>query len=206
VKKLLKRFISFVLLDRIIWSGPAGGVYVTFDDGPHEANTANILNSLNGMQCPATFFLLGENVLANRNLVKTIASAGHIVGNHGMSHGRRRQHNVISYVKEALHCQRLLDECIGRRLSKKLFRPPYGEIRFLDAVILVSLGYRIIMWSEDSRDSFIVKEDEFLSQFHTKEFGLGDILLFHEDSEMTTRLLPEIIRVLTTRGVEFSKF
>ena len=61
-------------------------IALTFDDGPHPVYTEQMLNLLEEMEVPATFFLLGQNVEKQGELVKEIAQKGHLIGNHTYHH------------------------------------------------------------------------------------------------------------------------
>lgn len=207
MNKAAKRIVSTLLFGRLVWSGPKeGGLYLTFDDGPHGENTEEILRTLKKEQCVASFFLSGDAAFKHQSIVRDIHAAGHLVANHGMTHQRRDNHNTISYVRDAFSCQRLLERITGDKALKKIFRPPYGELKIIDAMILIAFGYRVIMWSIDSEDSFISQDQKLLAKFDKMTLKGGDILLFHEDSAMTTRLLPKILSLLKRNNDAFSSF
>jgi peptidoglycan-N-acetylglucosamine deacetylase len=57
-------------------------VALTIDDGPDPSSTPLILAELRRQQARATFFLISERVLGQQQLVRTVASEGHELGNH----------------------------------------------------------------------------------------------------------------------------
>lgn len=61
-------------------------LYLTFDAGYENGNTAKILDILQKHQVPAAFFLVGNYIEKNADLVRRMAEEGHIVGNHTMHH------------------------------------------------------------------------------------------------------------------------
>src|SRR5689334_23318582 len=66
--------------------GPADGVAVTFDDGPHPEGTPGALATLERAGAPATFFLIGEQVQRDPGLAREIAARGHTIAVHGHRH------------------------------------------------------------------------------------------------------------------------
>lgn len=66
--------------------GPGPWVHLTFDDGPHPAYTPAVLDRLAAYRVAATFFLVGERVVAHPALARRVADAGHAVGYHSFTH------------------------------------------------------------------------------------------------------------------------
>ena len=61
-------------------------IYLTFDAGFENGNTPAILDALKKHQAPATFFVVGNFISENQELIKRMEAEGHIVGNHTMTH------------------------------------------------------------------------------------------------------------------------
>jgi peptidoglycan/xylan/chitin deacetylase (PgdA/CDA1 family) len=61
-------------------------IAITFDDGPHEKYTSQVLSILAAYQATATFFVIGKNIAGNENILKQIDAEGHILGNHSYTH------------------------------------------------------------------------------------------------------------------------
>src|ERR1019366_3048145 len=72
----------------LYWHGDAAAkkIALTFDDGPNEPYTAEILKILKENQVRATFFLLGKNVEADPQTARDILASGHVIGNHSYDH------------------------------------------------------------------------------------------------------------------------
>ena len=207
MKAALKYLISTIFFKRIVWTGlPDTGIYLTFDDGPHYENTPKILKSLAEAEISATFFLLGNAAERHMQIVEEMLAAGHVIGNHGMRHQRRDSHSLRTFIQDVEDCQHVLQQCAGEARLRKLFRPPYGELRVLDALVLFAKGYKIIMWSMDSEDSFISDESGLLDRISAAQVEGGEVLLFHEDSALTTKLLPQLISILKGKVTGFSTF
>ena len=100
-------------------------ITLTFDDGPDERYTPQILDILQRYQVPAAFFIVGLNGDLNGTLLQRIVTEGHEIGNHTFTHPNL---GVISQQQLSLEInatERLLESRLGIR--SVLFRPPYAE-------------------------------------------------------------------------------
>jgi len=78
------------LFGSVVGRGPrrTRTLYLTFDDGPSPSATERIAETLEAHRAPAAFFMVGEHVVRHPGLARTIARAGHEVGNHTQHHVR----------------------------------------------------------------------------------------------------------------------
>ena len=127
-----------------------GELALTFDDGPNPAWTPKLLDVLANHDLRATFFLLGGRAQASPELVRSIAAAGHLIGNHSWSHPNmaRSRSNLIR--DELLHTQDTLEQIVGARV--KFFRPPYGARRPFVFRIARELGLKVVLWNAMTSD------------------------------------------------------
>lgn len=198
-KKLLQRLLP------LFWTRPSGGkkLYLTFDDGPFQENTASILKTLERYQAKGTFFMVGAQVAELPDLARRIEREGHAVGLHGLRHINPKEQGCFEYVRNVVRARDLLQSVLGTDLERPLLRPPYGYLGPLATLVLLLKGYRIAMWNVDPLD-FRSKGPEELVRFVSRA-GLqdGDILLFHDDCPHTAAALPAIIEELQGRGFRF---
>lgn len=61
-------------------------IALTFDDGPIQGVTNQVLDILKENNVKATFFVVGQNVAANPGLVQRAVAEGHLLGNHTYTH------------------------------------------------------------------------------------------------------------------------
>jgi len=174
------------------WQMPANAgdpaVYLTFDDGPHPAATPYVLDQLAKYNARATFFCIGKNVIEYPDIYDRLLAEGHAAGNHTHNHLRGWQTKTKDYLLNTQQAAQFIDS--------KLFRPPYGRIKRMQAAQLHKLGYRIIMWSLLSGDF-----DTSLAPvrclenvvFHLKP---GDIVVFHDSQKAWERMSYALPRVL----------
>lgn len=173
---------------------------VTFDDGPHSVNTPLILATLAAAHVRATFFLQGQEAQRHRGLVRDIHDAGHQVANHAYLHLDARRIPAGKYVDEVLRTQDLLAEIVQCDLPRD-FRPPYGSITPTTFLALARRGYRFVLWSKDSRDSFLKEPASLVASVSGLVVDDGDIVLFHEDYPQTVAALPDILAGFRARSL-----
>lgn len=119
---------------------------LTYDDGPNPRSTPELLDVLAHHNVHATFFLVGKFVRGQRDLVRRIHAAGHLVGNHTMSHPFLATRPMSFVRREVLDCNALLEDTIGAPV--RYFRAPFGArrpgiLRFLRSVDLVPVQWNV---------------------------------------------------------------
>jgi peptidoglycan/xylan/chitin deacetylase (PgdA/CDA1 family) len=124
-------------------------VWLTFDDGPHPANTRKVLTTLAAHGIKATFFVLGENAASRIALVKEAFDAGHRIGNHSYSHPNLTTLGAADVETEIVRTEAVIKAYLG---DHKLFRPPYGAHNATVDGIAGGLNYRSIFWNVDTED------------------------------------------------------
>ncbi|HEX7657399.1 MAG TPA: glycosyltransferase [Sphingomonas sp.] len=100
-----------------------GDLALTFDDGPDPDWTPRILSILEEKHVPATFFIVGENALTQRHLLKRMVSDGDEVGSHTYTHPNLANVSNRQVALELNTTQRLFQAFTGHSL--RLFRAPY---------------------------------------------------------------------------------
>lgn len=174
---------------------PVDTVALTFDDGPYPETTPSLLAALGDAQ--ATFFLWGEHAAAHPELVRAIAAAGHVLGNHSWTHPRLTGLDTRARDREIRRTQDLLTRLTGTRPI--LFRPPYGDT---DAALVHALaGHRLtqVLWSVDTRDWAGASTDEIAVAAAAVQ--PGGVVLMHEGRPATVQAVPRILAALAARGL-----
>jgi peptidoglycan/xylan/chitin deacetylase (PgdA/CDA1 family) len=118
---------------------------LTFDDGPNPAATPQLLEVLFRRNIRATFFLIGDFVRLEPALTREIAAAGHVIGNHTMTHPFLPRYSAARIQAELAGCNAILEDTLGRKIT--LFRPPHGGRSPAVFRAAASLGLRTVQWN-----------------------------------------------------------
>lgn len=191
-------------------------VALTFDDGPDPVWTPPILDILKRQHVPATFFVIGENALANPLLLQRIVREGHELGNHSFTHPNLALTSASATRFELNLTQRLLEAYTGR--STRLFRAPYfgdAEPTTADelgpALIAQGQGYTVVGLHVDPGDwkrpgEAAIIDDTVRSILAAKPDSSRNIVLLHDgggDRAQTLAALPKLIGRLRSLGYRF---
>jgi peptidoglycan-N-acetylglucosamine deacetylase len=126
-------------------------VLLTFDDGPHPAQTPKLLDCLAERGIKAVFFVIGERVAsgAGRAIVERAFKEGHRIGNHTYTHPDLTKLSESQVLDEIERTEDLIAEFLT---DHKLFRPPYGAHNSVVDTVVRDLGYHVVLWNVDSED------------------------------------------------------
>jgi len=173
-------------------------VSITFDCAWGADDIPIILNTLKEKNVKATFFLVGSWIEKNEEETRMIAEQGHDVANHSKNHFKMGVLGKEKVRSEIIDCGKLIEEITGKKTD--LFRAPYGD--YNDTVLTVARqeGYYTIQWSLDSLDwKPGITEEGILSRIENAKSG--DILLFHNDTANTAKILGRVIDILKEKGL-----
>jgi len=191
-------------------------VALTFDDGPNEPYTSQILDILASHNIKATFFVIGKNVELYPETAKRIVAEGHVVGNHSYSHNAN--HALTEYGSKDLQ---LAQEVIFNVTSVKphLYRPPHGKKSPWELQAIKKDGLIEVTWSVSANDQHVLAfwgkpSPETFAREIVSETNPGEIILLHDgygtshgtaesDKSLTVEALPLIIEQLQAKGYRF---
>ena len=181
-------------------------LYLTFDAGYENGCTAKILDVLKDHQVPAAFFLVGNYIEKNPDLVKRMVSEGHTVGNHTMHHpDMSKLSDKAAFSKELTDLEQLFQEVTGQALPK-YYRPPQGIYSQENLSMAKELGYKTVFWSlayaDWNNDRQPTKEQAFsklLPRVHN-----GAIVLLHSTSKTNAEILDELLTKWKEMGYRFA--
>jgi peptidoglycan/xylan/chitin deacetylase (PgdA/CDA1 family) len=125
-------------------------VALTFDDGPNDPYTLQLLDLLAQHQVRAIFFLIGDFVRRRPDLARAILNAGHLIGNHTMSHPSLIWERPSRVREELAGCNAVLEDVLGEAVQ--YFRPPFGSRRPDVLRTAVELGLKPVMWNVTAHD------------------------------------------------------
>lgn len=174
---------------------------LTFDDGPDAVFTPQVLGILKKCNVRAAFFIIGNKIKGNEGLLKQAAADGHIIGNHSWSHTKFWDfYPAPVMLKDINRCTQETEKVTGRRM--RLFRPPYGVINPMVAKAIRKSGVEVVAWSFRSFDTVSSSPGSILRKT-IENTRNGDVLLFHDSTELTAGILEKIIVSLQERGFAF---
>lgn len=177
-------------------------IALTFDDGPHPTYTPQILDILAEYGIKATFFVIGDNVLAYPELLEREMDEGHEIGNHTQSHPIHIK-NEKTLEEEVLSCESVIDEVLDSQPC--LFRPPGGMINETVMNVARKYCYDVVLWSIDTRD-WAHTPSEKIVEVVLENIDGGDIILMHDyinKNSPTPQALKLLIPQLLAQGYQF---
>ncbi|MGE5626868.1 MAG: polysaccharide deacetylase family protein [Solirubrobacterales bacterium] len=188
--------------------------YITFDDGPSENITPEILNILDKYNVKATFFIVGSMATKYPDLVKEEYDKGHAIGNHTYSHNYKYIYSdVNTFIEDVNKDDMVLKSIIGTKYESKLVRFPGGSFGvkmkpFRDG--LTKAGYHYVDWNDLTGDAEEknVTVDKLLSNLKKyTENKEHVVILMHDapDKTTTAEALPMVIEYLKSQGYSFGK-
>ena len=192
--------------DAVFLGDPSDKVlYLTFDAGYENGCTEKILDTLKTHQVPAAFFLVGNYLEQNPDLVRRMAAEGHIVGNHTMHHpDMSRIADEASFRKELEDLEALYKQVTGEEM-KKYYRPPQGTYSEENLEMAKKLGYRTVFWSlayvdwnNDNQPTSEYAFSKLLPRTHN-----GAVILLHSTSTTNAQILDELLTKWKEQGYRF---
>ena len=180
-------------------------LYLTFDAGYENGATGKILDVLQRQQVKAAFFLVGNYIEKNADLVRRMAREGHIVGNHTMHHyDMSKLSDKASFSKELTDLEALYRQTTGQEMAK-FYRPPQGLYSEENLKMAQSLGYKTVFWSlayvDWNNDAQPTREQAFaklLPRTHP-----GAVVLLHSTSQTNADILEDLICNWKQQGYRF---
>ena len=180
-------------------------IYLTFDCGYENGNTPTILDALQKHQAPATFFVVGNFLSDQPDLVKRMAAEGHIVGNHTWSHPDMSKISTQEAFSEELNrVSTLYQETTGQEMVK-FYRPPQGKYSTQNLQMAKDLGYQTFFWSLAYVDWYQDQQPTHEEAFKklTGRIHPGAIVLLHNTSSTNAEILDELLTKWEEMGYSF---
>lgn len=202
----LKSFYIFALNEsKIPTKAAKGTVALTFDDGPTEKYTPQILAILKKYNIKATFFMVGMNAKAHPDLVKMVLADGHAINNHSLTHPMLTKLNDKQLYREVAEPSKIIDGIIGKK--PLCLRYPFGasnahvrEVIRKNGMVPVPMGWNSFDYDRPGVDKII---SNVLNYVHS-----GQVFLMHDGfdkREQTVAALPKIIEGIKKMGLGFSQ-
>lgn len=176
-------------------------IAMTFDDGPKQKLTPKLLDLLASRHIKATFFVLGECVAENPELLARAAREGHEIASHSWSHPQLNHMGDQAVRSQLKRTDDIIKSVTGKRPT--LFRPPYGALNPRQKKwIHDEFGYDIILWDVDPldwRDPGPARVCERI----VRNTRAGSIILSHDIHSGTIEAMPSTFDQLEAKGFKF---
>jgi peptidoglycan/xylan/chitin deacetylase (PgdA/CDA1 family) len=185
----------------------AGGVMLTFDDGPHPEGTPAVLERLAAAGAHATFFVVGEQVVKRPELLRRVISEGHEVGLHCYRHLPQPRLRGAALEQDITRGTAVIEDAIG--LTPRLHRPPYGIYSPAGLELVRRRGLEPLLWSRWGKDWRRFTTPARIARRASLGLVPGDVLLLHDadyysaslSHRRTARALPTVLARLAAAGL-----
>ena len=181
-------------------------LYLTFDCGYENGATPAILDALKKHQAPAAFFVVGNFVRDNPDLIRRMTEEGHTVANHTLSHPDMSKISTKEAFEKELNDVKTLFQSITGSEMAHYYRPPQGKYSTSNLEMAKELGYKTFFWSlayvDWIQDEQPTKEQAFsklLSRIHP-----GAVVLLHSTSSTNAAILDELLTKWEEMGYHFA--
>jgi len=173
---------------------------ITFDCAWGADDIPEIVNTLKEYNVRASFFFVGTWAEQYPDMVKLISDNGHDIANHSYAHLRMGAIDSGRIRTEIIKCDEVLKSITGKK--PELFRAPYGDYNNNVVRIARELNEYTIQWDVDSLDWKPGITPEQIMNRVLNKVNNGSIILFHNDTPHTAKILPSIISALQNKGFE----
>ena len=172
-------------------------VALTFDDGPHGTYTSELLDGLKQRGVVASFFVLGEHVEGNEELILRMKEEGHLIGNHTFSHVKLDTLSDSAACDEVKRTCEAIEAVTGEKVE--YIRPPYGAYNEeLECVINLNK----VLWTVDPQD-WNTTDTNAIVRHVVNNVKDGDIILLHDIYPSSVAAALRIVDELKARGYIF---
>lgn len=180
-------------------------LYLTFDAGYENGCTGQILDVLKAHQVPAAFFLVGNYLEQNPELVQRMVDEGHTVGNHTWHHyDMSKIADQATFTQELTMVEEKFKEITGQEMEK-YYRPPQGVYSEDNLKMAQDLGYHTVFWSLAYVDWYNDKQptaeeafEKLIPRVHN-----GAVVLLHSTSTTNAAILDELLTKWEDLGYRF---
>ncbi len=198
-KDKLKEYNSYFVGDE-----SQNKIYITFDAGYENGNMPKILEALKKHNVKATFFVVGNFIRDNPEIVKQMEEYGQMVGNHSFTHPDMSTMDKQSFENELKQLEDSYRELTGKEMVK-VYRPPQGTYTYESLSHAKDMGYKTIFWSLAHVDWYDDKQPSYEEAMDklTKRIHPGAIVLLHSTSSTNAEILDELLTKWEEMGYTF---
>jgi peptidoglycan-N-acetylglucosamine deacetylase len=183
-------------------SGRPRLIALTFDDGPYPIFTPMLLDILHDLDVPATFFLIGQDAEQWPEITRRIEADGNEIADHTFTHPDLDRESADAVRHEILEGGDALWALTHDPATRTLMRPPHGRYTERTLHIAQSLGYSVVLWTDDSGDWRTVTVPQ-LERHLLVHATAPEIVLLHSGKLATIEALPYVVERFKQAGYRF---
>ena len=180
-------------------------LYLTFDCGYENGCTGKMLDVLKEHGIHAAFFVVGNYIESNPELIRRMASEGHIVGNHTWKHPDMSKINdEITFSEQLSKVREAYEACTGQEMPM-YYRPPQGEYSVDNLKLAQKLGYKTVFWSlayVDWKTDDQPAAADAIKKLNERVHN-GAVILLHNTSTTNAEILDELLTGWENQGYTF---
>jgi len=177
-------------------------IALTFDDGPYPVFTPLLLDQLRSLHVPATFFLIGRDAEQWPELTQRIRADGHEIADHTYSHPDLDKETDAQVREEIIKGRDVVWSIAPDPSLRTLMRPPHGRFTEETVDVAQSMGYKVVLWTDDSGDWRTLTAEEIGD--HLLEHATApEIVLLHSGKLATIEALPRVVARFRGAGYRF---
>lgn len=177
-------------------------IALTFDDGPYPISTPLLLDVLDDLHVPATFFLIGQDAQQYPELARRLVAAGEEITNHTMIHPNLERLDPDAVRAQLSEAANVLRRYTDNPSARTMMRPPGGRFTVQTIEVVQRAGYDVILWNDDPGDWEGFTAAEMLRHIGQKATA-PEILLLHMGVFPTIEMLPELVKGYRAAGYTF---
>ena len=171
-------------------------VAISFDDGPNNKNTMTVLKALEDNKMSATFFMVGNKMNNQKDILKTVFASHSEIGSHTYSHINMKKVKPEKVKEEIDKTSKIFKDITGTDIT--LIRPPYGAYT---NDIIKDYNYSFILWNSDT-DDWKDKNTERIVNYVLDHANDGNIILMHDTYATTVEAVKIVLPQLYARGIQ----
>lgn len=172
-------------------------VALTFDDGPHELYTDQILDVLEERRAVATFFEVGRSVAQYPQPLVRMDELGCEIGSHSNAHRDLSKMKKRTMLAELDAADQAFISAVGR--APTLVRPPYGAV---NSTVKYASGRTMITWTVDTEDWRSQDAQTVVEYIQSLPSLDGEIILMHSTYESTAQAVAVLVPWLQEQGYQ----
>lgn len=180
-------------------------VYLTFDAGYENGNVKIIADTLKEENVSGAFFVLGNFIEKNPELVRQLSEGGSLICNHTYSHKDMTKVSKEEFLAELKKLEDTCKSCTDSVQMSKYYRPPQGTFNEENLKWASEAGYKTIFWSfayadwdNNKQMSSESAKKKILDNIHN-----GAVILLHPTSATNAKILKDVIVELKSMGYRF---